>query len=223
SVDFFYDLADHEIAEMSSSGLWNRGEVFAGDRHVATYNWSTTFFNHADWLGTERSRTALSGAVSETCLSLPFGDGQSCSGSETTPNHFTGKERDSEDGLDYFGARYYTSNMGRWLSPDWSAKAEAVPYAKLDNAQTLNLYAYVGDNPLTKADIDGHQEQLEERDPESDARDDAEFYRGMSEAASRLALRNAENAARNAPRLTPEQQAYFDHYSLESGGRWGLN
>src|SRR5690348_4392831 len=38
STDFFYDLAGHEIAEMNSSGGWNRGEVFAGDRHIATYN-----------------------------------------------------------------------------------------------------------------------------------------------------------------------------------------
>ena len=30
---------------------------------------------------------------------------------------FTGKERDAESGLDYFGARYYASNMGRWMSP----------------------------------------------------------------------------------------------------------
>ena len=32
--------------------------------------------------------------------------------------NFTGKERDSESGLDYFGARYYGSNMGRFMSPD---------------------------------------------------------------------------------------------------------
>ena len=34
----------------------------------------------------------------------------------------TGKERDTESGNDYFGARYYASSMGRWLSPDWSAQ-----------------------------------------------------------------------------------------------------
>ena len=31
---------------------------------------------------------------------------------------FTGKERDSESGLDNFGARYYASSMGRFMSPD---------------------------------------------------------------------------------------------------------
>jgi RHS repeat-associated protein len=71
-------------------------------------------------------------------------------------SRFTGKERDTESGNDYFGARYYASTMGRFMSPDWSAKAEPVPYAKLDNPQTLNLYAYVGNNPLSRFDPDGH-------------------------------------------------------------------
>ena len=69
---------------------------------------------------------------------------------------FTGKERDSESGNDYFGARYYASSMGLFMSPDWSAKAKPVPYAKLDNPQSLNLYTYVGNNPLSRADADGH-------------------------------------------------------------------
>jgi len=46
--------------------------------------------------------------------------------------------------------------MGRWLSPDWSAKVVPVPYAKLDDPQSLNLYAYVGNNPLARVDADGH-------------------------------------------------------------------
>jgi RHS repeat-associated protein len=76
----------------------------------------------------------------------------------------TGKERDAETGFangnDYFGARYYASSMGRWMSPDWSAKVEPVPYSKLDDPQTLNLYAYVGNNPLTRVDPDGHTEPI---------------------------------------------------------------
>jgi RHS repeat-associated protein len=56
---------------------------------------------------------------------------------------FTGKERDSESGLDNFGARYFGSGMGRFMTPDWSAKPQGVPYAVLDDPQSLNLYAYV--------------------------------------------------------------------------------
>jgi hypothetical protein len=46
--------------------------------------------------------------------------------------------------------------MGRFLSPDWSAKVEPVPYSKLDNPQSLNLYSYVWNNPLSRNDPDGH-------------------------------------------------------------------
>jgi RHS repeat-associated protein len=73
-----------------------------------------------------------------------------------TEHHFTGKERDAESGNDYFGARYYGSSMGRFLSPDWAAAAEAVPYANFASPQTLNLYAYVGNNPISRVDPDGH-------------------------------------------------------------------
>jgi RHS repeat-associated protein len=75
---------------------------------------------------------------------------------ERVKSRYTGKERDTESGNDYFGARYYSSAMGRFMSPDWSKGPQAVPYADLENPQSLNLYAYVGNNPLTQVDADGH-------------------------------------------------------------------
>lgn len=71
----------------------------------------------------------------------------------------SGKERDTESGLDYFGARYYGSNMGRWMSPDWNSDPRPVPYANLENPQSLNLYAYVNNNPLSHHDPDGHHQE----------------------------------------------------------------
>src|SRR5271166_5223638 len=58
---------------------------------------------------------------------------------ERVQSRSTGKERDVESGNDYFGARYYASSMGRFMSPDWSAQEEPVPYAKMDDPQSLNL------------------------------------------------------------------------------------
>jgi RHS repeat-associated protein len=73
------------------------------------------------------------------------------------PSRFTGKERDSESGNDYFGARYYGSNMGRFLSPDQAAgDADPIPYADITNPQSLNLYSYVLNSPVTNSDPDGH-------------------------------------------------------------------
>jgi RHS repeat-associated protein len=73
-----------------------------------------------------------------------------------SPSRHTGKERDTESGNDYFGARYYSSSMGRFMSPDWAVKATPVPYAVLDNPQSLNLYSYVQNNPLSRNDPTGH-------------------------------------------------------------------
>jgi RHS repeat-associated protein len=69
---------------------------------------------------------------------------------------FQGKERDAETGNDYFGARFYSSTYGRFLSPDWSSVPAPIPYANLANPQTLNLYAFVIDNPESFADLNGH-------------------------------------------------------------------
>jgi RHS repeat-associated protein len=64
---------------------------------------------------------------------------------------YTGKERDAESGLDYFGARYYSSNMGRFSSPDPSGLASVNPA----NPQSWNLYSYVLNNPLINVDPTG--------------------------------------------------------------------
>lgn len=157
-MDCQLDLAAHQIAEINSSGAWNRGEIYAGARHLGTYNNGTTFFNHEDWLGTERARSNVTGVVCETIVSLPYGDGQNTAGScgDESPMHFTGKMRDTESNLDDFDARYYSSQWGRFMIPDWDAKPVDVPYAKFGDPQSLNLYGYVRNNPSTMRDSDGH-------------------------------------------------------------------
>ena len=81
------------------------------------------------------------------------------SGLHLASSRYTGKERDAESGNDYFGARYYASTMGRFMSPDYDEDEddpEPVPYAALENPQTLNLYTYGRNNPLGGVDVDGH-------------------------------------------------------------------
>ena len=82
---------------------------------------------------------------------------------------FTSKERDTETGFDYFGARYYSSIQGRFTSPDeftggptalhsFTAAASSNPtiYADVTNPQSLNKYQYTFGNPLAYVDPDGH-------------------------------------------------------------------
>jgi RHS repeat-associated protein len=82
---------------------------------------------------------------------------------------FTQKERDSETGLDYFLARYYSSAQGRFTSPDeftggpdelfdFTDNATDNPtfYADLTNPQSLNKYQYAYNAPTSITDPDGH-------------------------------------------------------------------
>ena len=66
------------------------------------------------------------------------------------------KERDTESGNDYFGARYYASSMARFISPDSSEGPDPVPFGDLGDPQSLNLYTYLTNNPLSNVDDDGH-------------------------------------------------------------------
>jgi RHS repeat-associated protein len=63
----------------------------------------------------------------------------------------TGKERDAESGLDYFGARYYGSALGRMTSPD----PHSGTMLHVINPQRWNMYAYAMNNPLSYVDPDG--------------------------------------------------------------------
>jgi len=150
---------------------WVHSNVWEGARLTATYSSAGLTFDIADPLGTKRVQAGISsaglGVQSMNCLSLPFGNNigntllSDCVAvgigeTDVTEHHFTGKERDTESGNDYFGARYYASSMGRFISPDWSAKAEPVPYASMDNPQSLDLYGYTRNSPLGEVDADGH-------------------------------------------------------------------
>jgi RHS repeat-associated protein len=64
---------------------------------------------------------------------------------------FTGKERDSETGLDKMGRRYYSNAMGRFTSPD----PLIIQKQKLLDPQQWNMYQYARDNPLRFTDPTG--------------------------------------------------------------------
>jgi RHS repeat-associated protein len=76
---------------------------------------------------------------------------------------FTGKERDAETGLDYFGARYFSGAQGRFTSPD-----PLMASAKVSNPQSWNRYSYTFNNPLRFTDptgmytCEGTKEQCEQ-------------------------------------------------------------
>jgi RHS repeat-associated protein len=110
-----------------------------------------------DNVGSTELVTDSIGDVLNESLFFPYGVERVISQNDTGNNYkFSGKERDPETGLDDFGARYYESALGRFMTPDWDGKPITVPYAKFGDPQTLNLYSYVENGPLNRVDADGH-------------------------------------------------------------------
>jgi RHS repeat-associated protein len=115
-------------------------------------------FYHLDVLGSVRMVTNAAGAVVKRHDYFAFGE--DIQGPTGDPRRFTGKERDVETELHYFGARYYRSVWGRFTSVDpHSILAEARTRAEfksfIQNPQSWNRYAYVENRPLVGTDSDG--------------------------------------------------------------------
>jgi len=174
---------DQDTELTGSGGSWVHTNIFANGGVTATF-WNSskgpdTSYTFSDWLGSKRLQTDSNPVAEAYWQSDPYGDylNYNGSGGDATEHHFTGKERDgtpmTESGNDYFQARYYNSSVGRFLSPDWSAKVQPIPYSKLDNPQSLNLYAYVDNNPLGAIDPDGHAAQTGKGSFQSCADDEA--------------------------------------------------
>jgi RHS repeat-associated protein len=146
--EYLQDASGRQLTELNGQGLWVHTNVFAEGQIVASYDsdGQGVHFHLADWLGTRRMQTDYAGNPELQCQGGPFGDVQTCSpitsnAADATEIHFTGKERDQESGNDYFGARYYSSNMGRYMSPDWSKNPTGVPYAQSTDIEPVQLCA----------------------------------------------------------------------------------
>jgi RHS repeat-associated protein len=142
-----------------SGNVQNTYIFFNGQRIARRDSTGTDHYYFSDHLGSHGVVENATGSACEQDMDYyPYGGVQNdyCATPQAQNYHFTGKERDSESGLDHFGARYHASSLGRFMTPDWAAKPTAVPYAMFGNPQSLNLYSYVGNNPLLHFDPDGH-------------------------------------------------------------------
>ena len=117
-------------------------------------------YYHTDLVGNVRAVTDEQKRVIERHDYLPFGEecttGPCASNpglGAGQPRKFTGKERDTESGLDYFGARYYGSTIGRFTTVD----PEYTWQENLTDPQLWNRYAYARNDPLRYVDPDGRK------------------------------------------------------------------
>jgi RHS repeat-associated protein len=128
------------------SGVASNGETFT----VGAAG-SSVYYYLSDSLGTSRVITASNGTICYDADFYPFGGERPYTNSCTQNYKFTGIERDTESNLDDFGARYDASSMGRFMSVD----PLGIPPGRTGIPQSLNLYAYVQNDPISAVDPDG--------------------------------------------------------------------
>ena len=97
-----------------------------------------------DHLGSLRVSLDGRGAAKQTLSPLPFGGEEAKTGHDHEPYVFTGKEREQEWGLVYFGARWLNPALGRWMSAD----PEALSWGEA-------AYGYANNNVLILVDPEG--------------------------------------------------------------------
>jgi RHS repeat-associated protein len=147
---YWYGAGSDALAETNlTNNLQFAYEFFNGKRAVRISSANEVNFYFSDHLGTARSTYTLAG--NDESDFYPFGGERVISTGTATHYKFTAKERDSESGLDNFGARYDSSNLGRFMSPD----PLGILSGETTSPQSLNLYSYVQNNPVNAVDPDG--------------------------------------------------------------------
>jgi RHS repeat-associated protein len=100
----------------------------------------------ADRLGSTRAWSAKKGA--KTASYTPFGE--KVQGADDKQSKFDGYEEDVATGLKYAEQRYYSSTLGRFMSPDPYEKS-----AHLGRPESWNRYAFVSNDPINRTDPHG--------------------------------------------------------------------
>ncbi|MCD4830525.1 MAG: hypothetical protein K8R02_01805 [Anaerohalosphaeraceae bacterium] len=150
STDLGYDAA---------ADLNNDGKIDNSDVDIMSENWlaqndgtAKHYYYHSDGLGSIIAMSDSDGSLAESYEYDVFGSLKiyNALGSATTtssmanPYFFTARRYDPETGLYYYRARMYSPALGRFLQPD-----------PIGYKGGLNLYGYVGNNPIMFTDPRG--------------------------------------------------------------------
>ena len=110
-------MTNRRVISLVPTTLLLLGSLFAPARVEAQAPPSVVEYYHLDALGSVRVVTNQAGAVVSRHDLLPFGEEVQPATLGREALLFTGKERDYDTGLDYFGARYLKADLGRFFPP----------------------------------------------------------------------------------------------------------
>jgi len=151
---YWYGGGSDPLEETDLSGAPSAAFVFFNGKRIARLDLpgGAVHYYFANHIGSTNVVASTTGAIEDESDYYPFGGERVVVDSDPNQYKFTGKERDTESGLDNFGARFNSSNLGRFMSPD----RINLTWKRLVNpGNTLNKYAYAANNPLLYVDPNG--------------------------------------------------------------------
>jgi RHS repeat-associated protein len=152
----YWEMTPGVVAETDLAGTLKSEYVFFDGERVARRDGVNgaggVFYYFSDHLKTASVITDSAGVIKAESDYYPWGGELQFVNNDSNDYKFTGKKRDTETGLDYFGARYYSNGLGRWVSAD----APLVDQ-HLQNPQSWNLYMYAANRPTSLIDTDGRE------------------------------------------------------------------
>ena len=129
-----------EKGEDRTDYIYKSNTVFAEIRRGR--EGEAVYYHHTDHLGTTRAVSDENGAVVWEAETEAFGSVLSENGTKVFTASYTGKLYDEDAEMYYFNARWYDSEIGRFITEDPARDG-------------VNWYAYCNGNPLVKIDPDG--------------------------------------------------------------------
>jgi RHS repeat-associated protein len=143
------------LVETDLAGNTQENYIFFNGQRIARRDSPSKAVHYyfSDHLGTHSLITDANGTMppQEESDFYPYGGEIPITTGDSNHYKFTGKERDAESGLDFFGARFDASALGRFMSAD----PKSIQLKLRANPQDLNMYTYTVNNPLRYNDPDG--------------------------------------------------------------------
>lgn len=152
SGTLYWYMAPGLVAESDMAGNLLSEYVYFNGRRVARKDspGNAVSYYFSDRLNSASVITDSAGNIRAESDYYPWGGELQFVNSDSNRYKFTGLEHDSETNLEHAQFRQLSGPLGRWLTAD--------PYAgsmHLSNPQSLNRYAYVGNNPVSFTDPSG--------------------------------------------------------------------
>jgi RHS repeat-associated protein len=138
----------------ASMPAWSKNYIYLGGRLLATEepngNGEIVHYHHPDRLGTRLVTNNLDSNYTQQAT-FPFGTALDAESTGATNRRFTSYDRSDTTGLDYAVNRHYDPRQGRFTQPD----PLGMSAANLADPQSLNMYSYVGNDPMNRVDPNG--------------------------------------------------------------------